>query len=515
MPTSSKAIKDYLNQSYRDFRWMKELSDKEIDEEIKALSPVPKFRIPMRNHQKIGFLLGFINSAWYFQYSMGVGKTGIILELINYLLETGHLNKALVCVPTNELVDGWVEEIQKWEFKFPYVPLKGSTDEKWELYKGLDRGVALVPYPSLVYMGSSNVGGGMVVDRSQTAALASGLDCVVYDEITKAGNRETLTFKIASQLAKTAKFRYGLAGRPFGRDPITAWAQFYLIDRGETLTESIGFFREVFFDKKKAYWGGPWSFEYKFKRDLGDDFARIIANSSLRYSADECVDLPEVSEQKIYINLPKSADAYYRAAVMALKKSKGNLAEVKNAFLRMRQISSGFLGFNDDETGEKAQITFSENPKLNVLLELIDEMPPDRKMIVSVDFTYSGKLICDSLKKLKIEHGWLYGGTKNWEDMKKKFDRQGGIRVLIVQSRKGAYGLNLQSANYLVYYESPVSVLDRLQSEARVKRQGQQNKVFQYDLICRGTSDESILRFHKEGKSLYQAIVVNPDEALT
>jgi non-specific serine/threonine protein kinase len=122
--------------------------------------------------------------------------------------------------------------------------------------------------------------------------------------------------------------------------------------------------------------------------------------------------------------------------------------------------------------------------------------------------------ISKALHKAKIHHGWLYAGTKDWASMKDRFDNQPDFRCLIVQSKKGGFGLNLQRANYLLMYESPVPVLDRVQFEARVNRQGQKLPVFIYDLVCRNTADESILAFHKHGKNLFQALVVNPDEAL-
>ena len=48
------------------------------------------------------------------------------------------------------------------------------------------------------------------------------------------------------------------------------------------------------------------------------------------------------------LGLGEDAETYYRKAKDAIIAAKGNYRETKNAFLRMRQISSGFVGFHDE-----------------------------------------------------------------------------------------------------------------------------------------------------------------------
>jgi hypothetical protein len=171
----------------------------------------------------------------------------------------------------------------------------------------------------------------------------------------------------------------------------------------------------------------------------------------------------------------------------------------------------------DDETGEKASVEFDENPKLEALLELIDLMPEKRKAIVWYDFTLSGKKI---VSRIKEEFGfkpiWLWSGTK---DSRAEFDRffnDPNCEVAVINWRLGAMSLDgLQKvANYDLYYESPVGVIDRDQAQKRLDRDGQRFPVFRYDLITKGTVDERILAFHAEGRDLFKALVKDPARAL-
>jgi SNF2 family DNA or RNA helicase len=94
--------------------------------------------------------------------------------------------------------------------------------------------------------------------------------------------------------------------------------------------------------------------------------------------------------------------------------------------------------------------------------------------------------------------------------MEYKFNNDPSYRVLVVNSKKGAYGLNLQAGNYVMYFESPVSGIDRDQSEKRCHRTGQSRTCFIYDLIMVGSMDERILRYMQEGKDLFKSLVTNP-----
>lgn len=520
---SREAINAYLNAKYDSHLWMKSLSEEVLDQFIDEMQPKPDLRrFPLRKHQKVGFILGVAYPEFYLHYDMGLGKCMLSLALLNYFIRIGRIRKAIVLAPTDEICDTWEEEIHKWNFPDPYILLKGSTETKWEWYEGLEEGVAIASYPGLVWMlcekemkkGRGKKHNELVPKKDLVSRFNRNIDAVIFDEITKCGNNGSLTFRLCNQISKVASYRYGLSGRAFGRDPMVAWAQFGLTDRGLTFHKNKGFFQEVFFESKKKFWGGPYSKEYKFNKKREGDFGRIMQHRSIRYSSDECLDLPALVADRKYVVLPSTSSVYYRKAVEELKKSRGNLRECKNAFIRMRQISSGFIGFIDDDTGERAQLEFEENPKLDLLLDLIEQVPDNRKFVICVDFIYSGLRISKALRGMKIQHGFLWSGTKDWPSLKSRFDNAEDFRGLIVQSQKGSYGLNLQAANYSFVYESPISVEVREQYNRRLRRQGQKHTVFQYDLIMRNTADEAILRFHAEGRNLYKSLVIDPESVV-
>jgi SNF2 family DNA or RNA helicase len=165
------------------------------------------------------------------------------------------------------------------------------------------------------------------------------------------------------------------------------------------------------------------------------------------------------------------------------------------------------MGYRDDETGARAEFEFTENPKLDLLLSLIEAAREDRKIIVFTEFIHSGERIAKELNKLGIKYEHLYGKTKDPQAALAQFDRDGSVRVMILNNSM-VLGLNLQVAQIGIFYESPVSAMMREQARRRFVRQGSEHsRVFLYDLITRNTADETILKFHKEGQDLLRAIV--------
>jgi hypothetical protein len=472
-----------------------------------------------------GFLVFRRNGCVFM--SGNTGKTLLTLELLRYwMLRVGNVQKALVLCPTDTAIYGWEQEIERWKIGLPFITLNvSSSKEKWRLLERVSDGIVFATYPGLINMVSDRVQFKkkgkefikLVPNEDAVDDFCDGLNALVMDESTKSGSsdrkagglRGSLTFRICNRISKRTDVRYALAGRPFGRDPTPLWSQFFLIDRGETLGPTLGLFREALFSKQQSRWN-KFDFDYTFKKENEPVLSRLIQHRSIAYSAEECGTLPKIVRIPSYIRLPEEAGAYYKRLVAGIMEARGNYKEMKSVFIRMRQLSSGFLGFKNEETGDRAEVAFEQNPKLERLIDLVEALPADCKAVIFHEFIYSGRVIREALKETGIGFGALWAGMPNAREVQSSFDRSKGMQVLVVPNRLGNYSLNLQVANYELVYESPVSVIDREQMERRVARQGQKKRVFIYDLLVKGTMDERILQFHAEGEELFEALVRNP-----
>jgi SNF2 family DNA or RNA helicase len=513
-----RAIREFIARKRDSHEWLKDVPSRDLDE----LLHEQRFKIvrhkaldPLGHHQKVCILLGIAYPSFAFWLDMGTGKTRIALELMNYWFDERKLDVALVLAPSESAVITWENQIKEWRIKLPFITLLNSpSEDKINALRDLDEGLIVATYQGITraLCKSEAVKRGkrktrLVPDLKLIKSLAGKLSAIIPDEATKLGNHDSLQFRVVTQLRKHVSIFYELAGRSFGRDPTMLWSQLKLIDKGETLGETLGLFRAAFFKEKDNRWGGS---EYEFKRSMKKELNRILRHRSITYHWDECIDLPPLVHMIEEVTLPNEANKYYEQFAKQIKRAKTSYIERKSLFTRMRQISSGFVGFLDDESGERAEIAFAVNPKLDRLLELIEEVPDDCKWVVFHEFTWSGRTISTELKKLKIKHEWLWGGSKDPRGQQDRFDNDPRTRGWLINHKKGGYALNLQSANYVFYFESPVGVIDRDQSDKRCRRQGQtRDRVFMSDLVCQGTWDSRILSFHREGRDLYKALMRN------
>lgn len=505
-----RAVRAFLNRKRRDYHTWKKLTKEEIEEKRLQLPIRPPIWSKLKKHQKVCFLLAAWFGRFFFINDTGTGKTLLSIALAAYFHKADMIDRALVLVPNRANKWEWRREIRKHAPDLPHLVLTGSSSNKWgQLADNPDAVIVIETYAGFVRMVTKaekrkrKKGNRLVPYRPYVKEVQRLFQMLVMDEAHTAKNPKKLPYRIANAISKEAESVVALTATPFGRNPEDIWSQFFLVDRGYTLGETLGLFRAAFFKGTDNYWGGiDWKFDRKKERQLH----QFMRNRSIRYEAN-AADLPRVVPIYKAVSLPTSAEEYYERAKATLFASRGNYQEMKNAFLRMRQISSGFVGFKDDETGDKAQFIFPEKPKLELLLSTIESIPQRHKILVFTEFNFSGELIRKELAEREINCAHVYGKTKNQEAELERVINEKNCQVLILGAT-GRMGLNMQIFRYGMFYESPVSPILRKQSERRVERQySEHDKVFMYDFVTRGTADESILRFHAEGADLFKAIV--------
>lgn len=440
-------------------------------------------------------------------------NTKLLLDLFQYRKQRGEAERALVLVPNFTNIQSWVDEIQVHQPGLVGIGLEGSAKQRKELLHA-DGDIWIINYQGLQSLATTVVNRKRVLDEDAIMAVADRFQMIGMDEIHKCKNPESLTFELCSYLCDAAIYRYGLTGTPFGRNPMDLWAQFYLIDRGESLGAHPQVFKETFFNKTMNNAGFvDWEFDKSQKRLLN----RMIQHRSIRYRDSECMDLPKQVFRQVRVPMGKDALRFHREMLEEIqeKAMAGDLDDrqsQENTFMKMRTLASGFVRIYElDEDGKKTKhyedIIFKDQPKLDALVDLIESLPEDEKLVIFHEFIATGQMIEQALKKAKVKYLALNAQTKDKKAFLHKFRDDDSYTVAVVNSKSGSTGLNLQRANHMVYYESPVSPIERQQSEKRTHRGGQTRPCFYYDLLTINSVDERIQEFIKEGKDLMEAVV--------
>lgn len=502
---NKRAIDAFLARSLANYDWIKTQSVKALDI---AFNPHLGNLFPkLWQHQKACFLIVNELKRFMVHISMGGGKTLLVIALLDYRKLLGEKIKTIVFVPYITSVETWVEEVAKHANHLKCIPLIGTGVENLARLGG-DGDLYVVCYQSAVAMLASKKNRKWELAAADVRAAFADFNCVVFDEVHRAKSAHSLTFRMCRALSAQCEWAIGLTGTPFGTDVSDLWPQFYLIDFGETLGSTLTLFREAFFTKKLNYWGG---YDYKFQQKKLPLLQQFIKNRSIHYSVDEFIDMPSKTYIQRHLTLPETWVAYAEKALTELKLAtkSGNYRLAENSYLRLQQLGSGFMTLHGEDS-DKVEVDFDENPKLDALEAILDGIAPTEqngKVVVFHHFVHAGSLICQRLAQRHIPFACINGGIKRPIDSLRKFKDDPQCRILVINCRSGSSSLNLQIANYVVFFEQPTSPIDRQQAEARCWRPGQSRRVFIYDLLARDTMDHRQHQINQSGENLLQALL--------
>ena len=515
------ALQAYENRPLDNFDFMKSVPKEELAAEVRDLEY--RFCSDPWVHQLAGFAIGAtVRPDFLFYYDMGSGKTALLLNLFRYRHRREEAKRGIILVPEQIHMTTWVENIQEHAPDLRLCVLSGSKAERLDL---LERkaDLFLINYAGLqVYMTElkkvkrkKRFVMKQVLNEGLAVSFVEHFDFLIVDEIHHVVSYKSLLFDLIWWLSVRCPFRYGATGTPFGRDPAALWPQFKLIDHGATLGETLGMFRAVFFNGKPNYWGGV---DYKFRPEQTDLLHRTIKHRSLSYTTEELTELPRRIALVKRVDLTEEGREYYKRIVEKIKEKKGDYRSLDSAYIRMRQCASGFLSLkpeDDDVSTERIQFRVKNNPKLEMLRSLIEDRIAGRKFIVYHHFRYSGQMIAELLTELKVGYAEIRGGMKDVAGEFRRFMVDKACQGLIANTQVGSEAINPQSVcNIEIYFESPDNPITRTQAERRVRRPGQkESHVLIYDIVAKGTIEEKLLQYHREGKNLLAAILTG-DESL-
>lgn len=511
-------IKKFLERERLDFRRWKKYKYNKLNALMENLPVRPPIWKKLRKHQRVCLLLGARYGSWAFFLDTGCGKSLLSIAMARYFKKAKIGKRYLVLVPNRINMYEWKDEIEKHSPKTKFSILDGSSVQKWgELMKG-ESLLYVTTYMGLLHMVCKTTKTKKGVTKmapwdKKINQLLKLLDGFFHDESTELGNPDSLTYRVCRRFTM-AKDRprpvFPLTGTPFGKDPKPLWAQMFLVDKGYSLGESLGLFRSAFYSETiNAMTGFP---EYHFEKKKSTLLHDFIAARSIEYTAD-AASLPALVPIIKEVPMSADAEAHYYAVQSEFKDALAgtgpkSLTVIKNSFIRLRQISSGFIGYQDDETGERASLQFQDNPKLEMLMSILSEVAPRYKAVIFHQFTISGDMIARDMKKAGIGFERIYGKTKDQKAVLNTYKKDEKCRVLLLNNDCGGFGLNLQIARYGIYFESPICPIMRKQTRRRVERQGSEHStVFIYDLVTQGTYDHANLVSLEEGKNLLEDVL--------
>ena len=181
--------------------------------------------------------------------------------------------------------------------------------------------------------------------------------------------------------------------------------------------------------------------------------------------------------------------------------------------LRWRQVVGGWIPRQDPLSGKVTLEPLKENPKMDLLFEMIEDHYDGSKFIIWSTFIHELEYITTRLReKYGPDKTALYYGATEKDERSRIEDRycnDPALRFFVGNPATAGLGLTLVSGmdDILVYYSGTNAYIDRAQSEDRAHRIGQHRSVTISDLVMEKTIDEHIIAANAEKMSVEEYIM--------
>jgi len=473
-----------------------------------------KFKTNPWTHQIAAFLANISNPGFLDALDLGTGKTKVSIDTVRYYARNNKKIRVLfICL--NTAVEKMRDEV-KTHSELSAICVRGTTKEKWKIFNR-KKNFYIINYEGLRAMLTERVVIGKTKDGKQKRTdilnadaikklISKKFDVLILDESHKIKNHKSLTFGIISVLRKAIDKRILLTGTPFGNTLLDIWSQYLIIDDGDTFGRNYTFFRNKYFENR-AFVMRIRGIERMIPNwkptDEGIKFITDhLYTKAIRYEESEVEDLPPKVFRVLEYDLSKKQKEEYQKLYSNLEESELT-KDITNKAMGFRQISSGFIKSSD--------YVFKENPKLELLMDIIETVMDEHKVVVFTDFTKSRKIIEKELNKKKIKFCSISGETKDKYSQQVTFQNDPSYRVMVAQIRSGGTSIDLFAATYCVHFEICRSVIEYKQSIKRIHRGGQTQRCYFYNLIGNNTIEVNIHKDIENGVDAFSRIADGKD----
>lgn len=316
---------------------------------------------------------------------------------------------------------------------------------------------------------------------------------MAIDESTTIKGHTASRSKNAVKVGLGARFRRIATGSPVTKSPMDLYQQCEFLS-----PECLNAHSYFAFQARYAVTVERTLATHSFKQVVGyrrlDELKEKLDRFSFRVRKDECFDLPDKVFLKRDVELTQEQRrAYDQMVLAALATFDQGMTTTVNALTQIMRLQQIVCGHVTLDSGEVISI---KNNRMDELLSAIEES--SGKIIIWAYFRHDIEAIKNALAKAYgMNSVATYFGDTTPEERSDIVDRfqdpDGELRFFVGQPRTGGYGLTLTEAHTMIYYSNGYDLEVRLQSEARIDRYGQKNKMTYIDLSSPNTVDEKIV----------------------
>lgn len=433
-----------------------------------------------------------LNRRAFVLNDLGTGKSLATLWAYDYLRSIGVHARMLVVSPLSTLERTWADEVFQHFPHLNYAVLHGSKSRRLKLLEQ-EADVYIINHDGVEIIAPA------LADRDDVTL-------VVPDEISQvARNQRTDRWKflnvVLNKQQNGDRWGWGLTGTPIPNSPADAWAQCRLLVP-DTVPRYFGRFREMVLRQTSLHSWVP--------RDNAHEIVGQAMQPAVRFSRDECVDLPPVMYETRQVELTAAQNSAYKQMLttMRTEAEEGQVIAVNEA-VKMSKLVQIACGVVYDTAGE--EITIPAKHRIQAVIEAVEQS--QGKVIVFVPFVSSVRYVAEAIRGAsagRFEVGVIHGSVAKAErdSIFSAFQRtNSSLRVIVAQPAAMSHGLTLTAANTIVWYAPVTSNETFEQANGRITRPGQ--KLNQFIIMLEGAPVERKIYARLRTKQSMQGLLLD------
>ena len=383
----------------------------------------------------------------------GTGKTRSVLDAFSCYLKDHPTERMLVLCPKSIMEAAWVRDCQRFT---PHLSIATAYASNRADAFDSDADIVVTNHDAVKWL-------------SDNASVLIGFFWVAIDESTAFKNRSAQRSRAALKLAERFDYRVLMTGTPMPNSVQDIWHQALITDDGERLGANFYKFRNVVAEPTQV--GRMAITKWVDKPGAEDAVADLLSDITIRYSRDECLDLPENQVTTIDVTLPdalrRKYDLFAEQALLEL--SSGEIDAINAGALRTKllQIASGAV--------------YDSQHNYHVLdryrYELVAELCQQRAhTVVAFMWQHQKDELASALDKLKVSYALIDGSVtikRGAVDAIVNRFQAGEVRVLLVHPKSGSHGLTLTKGTTTIWPSPTDNGEHFVQFNQRIHRAGQ------------------------------------------
>jgi SNF2 family DNA or RNA helicase len=440
-----------VNWGLDEVQVLKNLDIKNIPSPIMGHYNWPGLHKPF-DHQKTTASFLTIHRRAFCLNEQGTGKTGSVIWAADYLMKLGRIKRVLVICPLSIMDSAWRADLFKFAMHRHVDIAYGSREKRLRVINS-NAEFVIINYDG--------------VEIVQEEIANGGFDLVVIDEANAYKNVQTTRWKTLNRILKPDTWLWMLTGTPAAQSPVDAYGLAKLVSPLNVPKFYSAFKDMVMYKVSQFRW---------VNRPHADKVVFEALQPAIRFTKEECLDLPELTYVSREVELTPMQKKYYDLLRKQLVvQTVGEQITAVNAAVGMNKLLQISCGAVYSDSGETLE--FDIKNRYKVLREVVDETK--QKILIFVPFKHTIRILSEKLKSDGFTTDIISGDVSagNRSDIFKRFQETPDPRILIIQPQAAAHGVTLTAADTVVWWGPTPSLEIYAQANARAHRAGQRHPV--------------------------------------